>query len=226
MDLEGDSAPHPVQVSNVVAQIKGSAQPDEQVIIGAHLDSWDLGEGAVDNGTGTVAVLEAGRLLKSFGRIPRRSLTFVLFYGEEQGEMGSRAFVKEHAAELDKIDAVLIDDPGAGRITGIPLEDLWSTGPLMEEIYQPLSRVFNLDPISNELLNGSDHDQFLLAGVPAYLAIQAPAHYGYAHHSTDDVFELVEPDALREQAAVLAAWMWNTSQMPTSFPHHKHRPGA
>jgi Zn-dependent M28 family amino/carboxypeptidase len=213
-------------VANTVAQIKGSLHPDEQVIIGAHLDSWDLGEGAVDNGTGAMAVLEAARLLKSLGWTPKRTLTFVLFYGEEQGEQGSRAFVHDHAGALEKIDACLIDDVGAGRITSLSLGDQWSTGPLLAQAYRPLQETFDLDPISNEAMGGSDHDQFQLAGVPAYLAIQDAAHYGYAHHTTDDSFVLVQPEALRQQAAVLAAWMWNVSEMSQALPHAAKRPGV
>ena len=226
LDLQGKFSPGPVPVSDVVAQIKGSEHPEEQVIIGGHLDSWDLAEGAVDNGTGAIAVLEAARLLKSLNWAPKRTLTFVLFYGEEQDEGGSNAFVEKHAAEIDKVDAVLIDDLGAGRISSIPLGDLWPTGVLLGEIYRPLSEVFDLEPISNGVFSGSDHDSFLSAGVPAYIALQEAAHYGYAHHSTDDVFELVEPDALRQQAAVLAAWMWNVSQMPPSLPHHPKSSGS
>jgi Zn-dependent M28 family amino/carboxypeptidase len=219
LNLAGTLTPGPVPVANVVAQIRGSDHPDEQVIIGAHLDSWDLGEGAVDNGTGAAAVLEAARLLKALGWTPKRTLTFVLFYGEEQGEMGSRQFVHEHTAEMGKIDAVLVDDVGAGRITSIPIGAPWGAASFLDEIYQPLADVFDLSPMTAEDFEGSDHDQFRAAGVPAYLAVQEAAHYGYAHHSNADVFELVSPDALRQQAAVLAAWMWNVSELPTALPH-------
>lgn len=166
INLDGKFSQGPVSATNTIAQIRGSEHPDEQVIIGGHLDSWDLGEGAVDDGTGVMAVLEAARLLKSLGWTPKRTLTFALFFGEEQGVAGSRAFVKKHATEADKIDAALIDDVGAGRITSIPLENLWSTGPLMEEIYAPLQKVFELDAISNEYFSGADHMPFLWAGVP------------------------------------------------------------
>jgi hypothetical protein len=219
LNLAGTLTQAPVSVGNVVAKIRGSEHPDEQVIIGAHLDSWDLGQGAVDNGTGVSAVLEAARLLKSLGWTPKRTLTFVLFYGEEQGEMGSREFVRRHSSEIGTIDAVLVDDVGAGRILSVPLGNVLSAAPLVAEIYQPLRDVFDLDPMTTEDFEGSDHDQFQAAGVPASLAVQAPAHYGYAHHTTADVFELVQPEALRQQAAVLAAWMWNVSQMPNALPH-------
>ena len=226
INLEGRFSDGPGSTSNTVAQIKGSEHPEEQVLIGAHLDSWDLGEGAVDDGTGVAGVLEAARLLKSLGWKPKRTLTFVLFFGEEQGVAGSREFVKQHAKEIDKIDAVLIDDVGTGRITSIPVENLWSAAPLMDEIYGPLQKVFDLDPMTNEYFSGADHIPFMWAGIPAYLAVQAPAEYGYAHHSNYDVFELVDPEGLKQQAAVLAAWMWNVSEMPGLLPHHSKEAGA
>jgi Zn-dependent M28 family amino/carboxypeptidase len=169
-----------------------------------------------------VAVLEAARLLKSLGWTPKRTLKFVLFYGEEQGERGAREYIHRHAGEMDKIDAVLVDDVGAGRILSLPLGNVWSAAPLLEEIYQPLRDVFDLEPITTEEFSGSDHDQFQAAGVPASIAVQAPAQYGYAHHTDYDVFELVEQDGLRQQAAVLAAWMWNVSEMPSALPHTAH----
>jgi Zn-dependent M28 family amino/carboxypeptidase len=203
-----------------VAEIKGSQLPDERVIVGGHLDSWDLGQGAVDNGTGAMATLEAARLLKSLGWTPKRTLTFILFTGEEQGGVGVRTYLKNHETEIDKIDAALVDDTGAGRIFSISLENFWSTGPLMQEIYEPLLEVFDLEPMTNQYYGSSDHVAFQREGVPAYFAEQEPAQYGEAHHSQYDVFEIVEPDALREQAALLAAWMWNVSEMPEALPHH------
>jgi carboxypeptidase Q len=220
IDLTGKFSPGPVPASITVAQIKGSKYPDQQVIIGGHLDSWDLGEGSVDNGTGAMATIEAARLLHSLGWKPDRTLTFILFTGEEQGGIGVRKFLKDHAAEIPKMDAVMVDDNGAGRIISLPLENFWSTGPLLQEIYLPLQEVFGLEPMSTEFFPSSDHIEFQQAGVPAYFAVQAPAHYAYAHHTTDDVFEVVRPEALKEQAALLAAWMWNVSQMPEALPHH------
>lgn len=227
INLAGKFSDGPGQASITVAEIKGSQLPDEQVIVGGHLDSWDLGEGAVDNGTGAMATLEAARLLKSLGWAPKRTLTFILFTGEEQGGIGARTFLKNHAAEISKMDAALIDDTGTGRLDSISLENFWSTGPLMEEIYRPLEEVFDLEPMSTQYFGASDHVEFQQAGVPAYFGVQEPAQYGEAHHSDYDVFEIVQPDALREQAALLAAWMWNVSEMPEPLPHHpKQAPPA
>jgi len=210
----------PVPAAITVAEIKGSEHPDERVIIGGHLDSWDLGQGALDNGTGAMATLEAARALKALGWKPKRTITFILFTGEEQGGIGAQTFVKNHAAELPKIDAVLVDDTGTGKVFSIALENLWETAPLMEEIYLPLQEVFELRPLSTRYFGSSDHVAFLEKGVPAYFCVQLPAGYREAHHSQADTFDKVIPDQINEGAALLAAWAWNVSEMPEALPHH------
>jgi carboxypeptidase Q len=220
VDLEGKFSPGPVPASITVAEIKGSELPDERVIIGGHLDSWDLGQGALDNGTGAMSVLEAARTLKALHLQPKRTIAFVLFTGEEQGGIGANTFIKNHEAELSKIDAVLIDDTGTGKVFSIALENLWETAPLMKEIYLPLQEVFDLRPLSTRFFGASDHEPFLRKGVPAYFCMQKPDHYGNAHHSQADTFDKVIPDEVNEGAALLAAWAWNVSEMPQALPHH------
>jgi Zn-dependent M28 family amino/carboxypeptidase len=219
-NLQNTFSDKPAPASITVAEIKGSEFPDERVIVGGHLDSWDLGQGALDNGTGAMAVLEAARTLKSLGWKPKRTLTFVLFTGEEEGGIGADTYVRNHAVELTKIDGVLILDTGTGKVYSIALENLWETGPLMSEIYQPLQEVFDLQPLSTRYFGASDHVEFLDRGVPAYFCMQAPAHYREAHHSQTDTFDKVIPDQINEGAAFLAAWAWNVSEMPPALPHH------
>lgn len=224
VNLTGTFSPGPVPASITVAEIRGSQFPDERVIIGGHLDSWDLGQGALDNGTGSMAVLEAARTLKALGWKPKRTITFVLFTGEEQGGIGADLFVKNHAAEIPKIDAVLIHDTGTGKVFSIALENLYTTAPLMTEIYEPLREVFDLRPLSTRYFGASDHVAFLRSGVPAYFCVQNPAHYREAHHSQTDTFDKVIPDEINEGAALLAAWAWNVSEMPVALPHHDPAP--
>ena len=220
-NLRNTFSEKPAPVAITVAEIKGSELPDERVIIGGHLDSWDLGQGALDNGTGAMAVLEAARLLHALGWKPKRTITFVLFTGEEQGGIGADTYVKNHASELAKTDAVLILDTGTGKVFSIALENLWETGALMSEIYQPLQEVFDLQPISTRYFGSSDHVEFLNKGVPAYFCMQLPAQYREAHHSQSDTFDKVIPDQINEGAALLAAWAWNVSEMPLPLPHHE-----
>ncbi|MGZ4854022.1 MAG: M20/M25/M40 family metallo-hydrolase [Candidatus Angelobacter sp.] len=220
VNLTGTFSPGPVPASITVAEIRGSEFPDERVIIGGHLDSWDLGQGALDNGTGSMAVLEAARTLKALGWKPKRTITFILFTGEEQGGVGVDAFMKNHAGEIPKMDAALVHDTGTGKVFSIALENLYETAPLMGEIYEPLREVFDLQPLSTRYFGASDHVSFLRAGVPAYFCIQNPAHYREAHHSQTDTFDKVIPEEVNEGAALLAAWAWNVSEMPAALPHH------
>jgi Zn-dependent M28 family amino/carboxypeptidase len=158
--------------------------------------------------------------LQALGWKPKRTITFILFTGEEQGGVGADTFVKNHAAELGKIDAVLIHDTGTGKVFSIALENLWETAPLMQEIYTPLAEVFDMRPLSTRDFGSSDHVAFLNKGVPAYFCVQLPAHYREAHHSQADTFDKVIPDQINQGAALLAAWAWNVSEMQEALPHH------
>lgn len=224
VNLTGTFSEKPEPAAITVAEIKGSEFPDERVIIGGHLDSWDLGQGALDNGTGSMAVMEAARTLKALGWKPKRTITFILFTGEEQGGVGVDTFMKNHAAEIPKMDATLVHDTGTGKVFSIALENLYETAPLMGEIYEPLREVFDLEPLSTRYFGSSDHVAFLRAGVPAYFCVQKPAHYREAHHSQTDTFDKVIPDEINEGAALLAAWAWNVSEMPEALPHHAAAP--
>jgi carboxypeptidase Q len=219
-DLQETFSDKPVPASITVAEIKGSEHPEERVIVGGHLDSWDLGQGALDNGTGAMATLEAARALQALGWKPKRTITFILFTGEEQGGIGADTFLKNHAAEIPAIDALLIHDTGTGKVFSISLNGLWETAGLMHEIYEPLREVFDLQPISTRYFGSSDHVAFLNKGVPAYFCVQLPAQYRAAHHSQTDTFDKVVPNQINEGAAFLAAWAWNVSEMPQSLPHH------
>lgn len=223
VSLQNTFSDKPAPASITVAEIKGSEKPEERVIVGGHLDSWDLGQGALDNGTGAMAVLEAARTLHALGWKPKRTLTFILFTGEEQGGVGVDTYLKNHAAEIGKMDAVLIHDLGTGRVFSIALNNQWETAPLFSEIYTPLQEVFDLRPLSTRSFGGSDHVEFINAGVPGYFCIQLPAHYREAHHSQTDTFDKVLPDDINQGAALLAAWAWNVSEMPEALPHHAGR---
>jgi hypothetical protein len=220
VDLAGTFSSGPAKTSITVAEIKGSEHPDERVIIGGHLDSWDLGQGAVDNGTGAMATLEAARTLEALGWKPKRTITFILFTGEEEGGVGAETFLKNHAAEISKMDAALVLDLGTGKVFTICLENQYETASLMEEIYHPLQEIFNLDSMDTRYYGSSDHVEFLNKGVPSYFCLQKPDHYRQAHHSQADTFDKVIPDEINDGAAVLAAWAWNVSEMPQALPHH------
>lgn len=218
--IRGTLSTGPEKASITVAQIKGTEKPDEQVIIGGHLDSWFLGQGAVDNGTGAMSVLEAARIIHALGWKPKRTLTFILFTGEESGGIGVRTFIANHKAEMPKIDAVLIDDVGTGRFLSIPIDGFWEAVPALEQVYTPLREVFDLEALDTRTFGSSDHVAFEREGIPAYLGIQAPAHYREEHHTQTDTFDKVIPEQVNQGASVIAAWLWNVSQLDEAFPHH------
>jgi len=210
----------PVTVYNTVAEIKGSEKPDEVVIIGGHLDSWDLGTGATDNGTGSMAVLAAARALVKSGVKPKRTIRFVLFTGEEQGLNGSKAYVAAHKDELGKISGVLVHDTGTGRVLTIGLMHNYAARDTMDRVLYPLAKEKSIGLAEPSLRSegGSDHVPFDDAGVPASWCIQEVANYEKDHHSQTDTLDRVKWDDLAEGAQVLAVYAYNVAQLPEMLP--------
>lgn len=207
----------PVEVYNTVAEIPGSEKPDEIVILGAHLDSWDLGTGATDNGTGSVAVLEAARVLAKLDLKPKRTIRFVLFSGEEQGLNGSRVYVEAHKSEWSKISAVLVHDTGTGRVLSIGMQGNYQAREVMDRLTAPM-RAVGLAEVSLRSSRGTDHASFNDAGIPGFYCIQDPHSYRKTHHSQSDTFEQVVKDDLVQGAQVLAVWAYNVAQLPDMLP--------
>jgi carboxypeptidase Q len=207
----------PSEVYNTVAEIRGSEKPDEMVIVGGHLDSWDLGTGSTDNGTGSMAVLEAARALAKLDLKPKRTIRFVLFTGEEQGLYGSQEYVKAHGNELDKVSGVLVHDTGTGRVLALGLHDNYQDRELVDQVLSPLDDLRLLEP-SMERSYGTDHLAFDEVGVPGFYCLQDMAEYRLTHHSQSDTFDKVWKDSLNQGAQVLAAWAYNTAQLPEMLP--------
>jgi carboxypeptidase Q len=207
----------PVEAYNTVADIRGSVNPDEMVILGAHLDSWDLGTGSTDNGTGSMAVLEAARALTKLNLKPKRTIRFVLFSGEEEGLYGSQEYVKAHQKELEKISGVLVHDTGTGRVLTLGLHDNYQDRELVDQVLSPLHELSLLEP-SMARSSGTDHLSFDEVGVPGFFCIQDFAEYRLTHHSQSDTFDKVWKDDLNQGAQVLAAWAYNTAQLPGMLP--------
>src|SRR5271168_3381676 len=207
----------PVEVYNTVAEIRGTEEPDEVVMLGAHLDSWDLGTGSTDNGTGSMAVLEAARALAQSGVQPKRTIRFVLFSGEEEGLCGSVKYVEAHKEELNKISGVLVHDTGTGRVTSIGLHDNYQDREIVDQVIAPLHELQMREP-SMIRQAGTDHKSFDDVGVPGFWTVQEPAEYPKTHHSQTDTFDKVWKDDINQGAQVLAAWAYNTAQLPAMLP--------
>jgi hypothetical protein len=224
VDLKNSFSTGPVEVYNTVAEFPGAEKADEVVIIGGHIDSWDLGTGATDNGTGIMAVLEAARALKAVGAKPRRTIRFVLFSGEEEGLHGSRAYVKAHEKEMPKISGVLIHDMGTGRVKSIGLQGRYDLRELMDKVVEPFKETVNLDELSMKSMYGTDHLSFLPRGVPAFAVVQDEAEYRKTHHTESDTFEKVYADEINQGAKVLAAWAYNVAMLPECLPRDPKPP--
>jgi carboxypeptidase Q len=225
LDLKNSIGDKPVEVYNTVAEIRGSEKPDEIVLLGAHLDSWDLGTGTTDNGTGSTIVMEAARALQKSGLRPKRTIRFVLFSGEEQGLNGSRAYVAAHKDELPKFSAALIHDVGTGRVISISLMRNYQDREVMDKVVAPLHSLGLLE-LSERWMTGSDHASFEEAGVPGFFCVQDPAQYFETHHSQADTFDQAHEPDLVEGAQVMAVWAYNVAQLPDLLPRKPATPAA
>jgi Zn-dependent M28 family amino/carboxypeptidase len=207
----------PVQQWNTVAEIKGSERPDEVVILGGHLDSWDLGEGTTDNGAGSAVVIEAARAIAQSGVKPKRTIRFIMFTGEEQGLLGSRAYAKQHQNEADKIQAVLVLDNGTGRITAQALQGQREVEQLWRDLMAPLAPL-GADSVRDANKGGTDHLSFLPYGVPGFNFDQEVRGYNHTHHSQVDTYDHAVPGDLKQASAVMAATALELANLPTLLP--------
>lgn len=207
---------------NVIAEIRGSDKKNEIVLVGAHLDAWDLGTGANDNGVSCAEIIDLARQIAASGLKPRRTVRFALFTGEEQGMLGSRAYVAGHSAELDEHVAVVVYDIGSGKLLGMYLNG-------REELRAPvdgaLSRVASLGPFvsSMEGLDGTDNFDFLLAGVPNLVGRQDPAPYLPDYHAESDTFDKVNARETKAAEAALAALVWDLANRDARIGRRQSR---
>lgn len=208
--------PGEIQVNNVIAEIPGREKPDEWILIGAHLDSWDFGTGAQDNGSGSATVLDVARAITSLGQAPRRSIRFALWGGEEQGLLGSKAYLEAHKAELDKCIAVLNTDNGAGHPKGWKVQGRDDVYEAMKPISNMLSGL-NGDTLSYEVSFNTDHAYFILEGVPALDLLVDMTHYDDVHHKSSDTIDKVNPHSLTTATAIVALTGYNLAEQPKAL---------
>jgi len=206
----------PFESRNVIGEIRGGERPEEIVLVGAHLDSWDLGTGALDNGCNVAMLIDVARQIRRLGLVPRRTLRFALWNGEEQGMLGSWAYTKAHAGELDRHVAAGAVDIGSGRIVG------FFTGgrpELVSAIDRALEPVANLGPFTqvDEPIVGTDNYDFMMDGVANFVANQESANYGPNYHAHSDNYDEVDLAQLRKNAAITAAVVWGLAQGEVSW---------
>ncbi|HMF10784.1 MAG TPA: M20/M25/M40 family metallo-hydrolase, partial [Gemmataceae bacterium] len=207
-------------VYNTVGELPGSEKPDEFVILGAHLDSWDLAQGTTDNGTGSCVVLESARLLAKSGVRPRRTVRFCLFTGEEQGLYGSKAYVKEHQDELPRISMCLVHDTGTGKVTGIGLQGRQVLQPIFQAELAGLKDL-GVTEINLRGMGGSDHASFEQVGVPGFAVHQDMNEYFLTHHSQSDTLDKAREADLVQGAQVMAVAARRVADLPSLLPREK-----
>jgi hypothetical protein len=208
---------------NVIAEIPGTdpALRDEVVLIGAHLDSWHTGNGATDNGDGSVTVMEAMRILSAVGARPRRTIRVGLWGGEEQGLLGARGYIEKYlpdAASREKLAVYLNDDPGSGKTWGYYMEN---NAPAMAIFDAWLAPLRDLGVTRNviEGIGSTDHVPFVQLGLPAFNSIKDFAGYdSRSRHTNQDFYERTSLDDLEQSAIVLASFAWHAAQRNQRIP--------
>ena len=253
--LEIDSLVHYVdndtQANNIIAEIPGSDPKAGYVMAGAHLDSWAAGDGAADNGAGSAMVMEAARIIAASGIRPKRTIRFALWSGEEQGLLGSRAYVERHlatrgtagdpplpggiagmAAWSDRwpinklagwgdLAAYFNLDNGSGRVRGIYAENNPAVVPIFREWLAPFGSMGATNVVIQKT-DGTDHVYMQEVGVPGFQFIQDPLDYGSrVHHSGIDTFDHLNGDDMRQGATIMASFLVNAANADKPLP----RPG-
>ncbi|WP_299580344.1 M20/M25/M40 family metallo-hydrolase [uncultured Microbulbifer sp.] len=197
---------------NVIGEITGREKPEEVMIIGAHLDSWDEGTGALDDGAGVAIVMETARLIAELPERPRRTLRVVLFGAEEIGLVGAKQYVDAHLHELDNIVAVSESDFGAGKVwrfdTRLP-ESKFDIADQMMQLLAPLG----IERGNNTSYGGPDSSVFVARGVPAFGLYQDGTDYFDYHHTPNDTLDKVDPENLRQNVAAWVVMSFLTTEM-------------
>jgi hypothetical protein len=215
---------------NVIAELPGSdpVLKDEVVMIGGHLDSWHTGVGATDNADGSTTVIEAMRILEAIGARPRRTIRVALWGGEEQGLLGSKAWVSEHlagpanAAAREKFDVYYNIDNGTGKIYGWYLQNQEEVRPIFDSWLEPLKSIGARRNVS-EPVGSTDHLSFIDAGVAGFNPIQDYGNYDIrTHHTNMDTDERLDVDDIRQAAVVMATFAYQSAMADRKFP----RPAA
>jgi Zn-dependent M28 family amino/carboxypeptidase len=212
LDVRNTFDTSPYMERNVIADLPGK-EAGEIVLLGAHYDSWDVAQGADDDGTGVAAVLEAARILKSLGVTPRRTIRFAFFSGEEEACLGSRAYVVAHEKELDGHRAVLVMDSGAGSPKGVELHGRADLDAPMKAHLAALA-AFGAASTTLEASFDRDHGPFAVVGVPAMTLWVAEGDYDDRHHTVIDTFERVDLRNLALDTAVMAILGWSLAEAP------------
>jgi carboxypeptidase Q len=219
-----------VEGGNIIGEIPGGARKDEVVMIGAHFDSWHSGTGATDNGAGSAVMIEVVRILKALNLKLDRTVRIALWGGEEQGLLGSRAYVKAHFADPDtmalkpehaNLSGYFNLDNGSGKIRGVYLQGHEAMRPLFAQWLAPF-RDLGVTTITIRNTGGTDHLSFTRIGLPGFQFIQDPLDYGtLTHHTSADTFDHAVPADLMQASAVIASVVYNAANRSERLPRRE-----
>jgi hypothetical protein len=216
---------------NVIAEIPGTDLKDEVVMIGGHLDSWHGGTGATDNGTGVTASMEAMRILKAIGAQPRRTIRIALWGGEEQGLLGSRAYVEKHFGKRDslkpaaeKFSVYFNNDNGTGRVRGIYMQGNEALRSTFRSWLTPFKEL-GASTVTVSSTGGTDHQAFDGVGLPGFQFIQDQIEYmSRTWHSTNDVWDRSQGEDMKQAAILMAVFAYNAAMMDEKLPRKEPSP--
>jgi carboxypeptidase Q len=227
INLKANISNNSVDAYNVIAEIPGGAKRDEIVMVGAHFDSWHSGTGATDNGAGSAVMIEVVRILKALNLKMDRTVRIGLWGGEEEGLLGSKAYVKEHFGDPKtmqltsahaKLSGYFNLDNGSGKIRGVYLQNNDAMRPLFEEWLAPFSDL-GVSAITIRNTGGTDHLSFDAVGLPGFQFVQDPLDYStVTHHSNMDVYDHAIPGDLMQAAAVIASVVYDAAMRPDKLP--------
>jgi hypothetical protein len=203
--------------ANVIADIKGSEHPEQVVIVSGHLDSWDLGTGAIDDAAGVAVSMETANLIQKLGLKPKRTIRVIAWMNEENGEAGSKQYAKDHEKEIANHFAAMETDSGAGHPIGVNIK----ANPEVKKMFAPVANILQesgagiLDLVEH---CGADIEPLEKAGVPAFSPIQDSRFYFNYHHTAADTLDKVVPKELAENSAVVAVVAYALANMQTPLP--------
>lgn len=227
LNLKAQESARDVMAANIVGEIPGQEKKDEIVMIGAHFDSWHSGTGTTDNGAGSAVMIEVTRILTSLKLKMDRTVRIALWSGEEEGLLGSKAYVKEHfadpktmqlTAEHAKISGYFNLDNGSGKIRGVYLQGHEAMRPVFESWLAPF-RDMGVSTISIRDTGGTDHLSFNAVGIPGFQFIQDPLDYStVTHHSNMDTYDHAIPEDLMQASAVIASVVYDAANRKEMLP--------
>lgn len=225
VELEVNMSKDDVDCYNIIGEIPGTDLKDEVVMIGAHFDSWHGGTGATDNGTGSAVCMEAMRILKAIGVQPRRTIRIGLWGGEEEGLLGSRAYVERHFGDASALkpeakdfDVYFNDDNGSGEFRGVYMQGNENVRDIFRTWLAPFKDM-RASTLTLDNTGGTDHLSFDAAGLPAFQFIQDELEYETrTHHTTMDVFDRAQEDDLKQSAIIMASFAYDAAMREKKIP--------